>query len=63
MSTAFIPGLKLCEQFYREAVHPILTRHFPDLKHAAASLAAALMFWLDDGVSADHHWGPRVVPL
>lgn len=62
MSTSFIPGLKLCEQFYREAVRPILTRRFPDVKHAAALIGSGSeVLGFDDGVSTDHHWGPRVL--
>lgn len=57
-----MPGLKLCEQFYREAVCPILARHFPDLKHAAALIGSGSeVLGFDDGISADHHWGPRVM--
>ena len=32
----FIAGLKLSEMFYKEAVGPILDRHWPRLKHSAA---------------------------
>jgi hypothetical protein len=62
MSTAFIPGIKLCEDFYRKVVRPILMGYFPDLKHAAALLGSGSeVLGFDDEVSTDHHWGPRVM--
>lgn len=63
MSTAsFIPGKSLCEQFYREAVQPILSSHFPDLKHAAALIDhGSEVLGFDDKLSTDHDWGPRVM--
>jgi len=57
----FTHGLKLCEQFYWEAVRPILDRHFPDLPHSAAILGTGSeVLGFDDEMSTDHHWGPRV---
>ncbi len=32
----FIPGLKLCEAFYWQAVRPILDAAFPGLAHTSA---------------------------
>lgn len=62
MSTAFIPGAKICEQFYTEAVRPILNRAFPRVKHAAALIGSGSeVLGFDDEVSTDHHWGPRVM--
>jgi len=63
MSTAsFIPGLKLCEQFYQEAVRPILINRFPQLKHAAALIGnGSEVLGFDDELSTDHDWGPRVL--
>lgn len=60
----FIPGLKLSEMYYREAVRPILQRSFPDLKHAAALIGfGSDVIGFDDLRSRDHMWGPRVVLL
>lgn len=36
MSVLFIPGIELCERFYKEIVHPILIDRFPGLAHGAA---------------------------
>jgi hypothetical protein len=62
MPPAFIPGVKLCEQFYAEAVRPILSSAFPHVKHAAALIGSGSeVLGFDDAVSTDHHWGPRVM--
>jgi hypothetical protein len=58
----FIPGLKLSEAFYREAVAPILRRHFPGMTYSAGLLGdGSEVLGLDDLESTDHHWGPRVL--
>ena len=36
----FMPGLKLAELFYQEAVRPILARVFPDLVYSAALIGS-----------------------
>jgi len=36
----FIPGLELCEGFYREAVEPIIRVHFGYLKYASALIGS-----------------------
>lgn len=57
----FIPGLTLCEQFYSEAVRPILDDAFPGLAHSAALIGSGSeVLGFDDAMSSDHHWGPRV---
>ena len=63
MSTpAFIPGIKLCGQFYEEVVQPILLTRFPELKHAAALIGnGSEVLGFDDELSTDHDWGPRVL--
>jgi hypothetical protein len=61
-ASSFIPGIKLCELFYGEAVQPILGRHFPELKHAAALIGdGSEVLGFDDELSTDHDWGPRVM--
>ena len=57
----FIPGLKLSEMYYWEAVKPILDRHFPDLSHSAALIGyGSDVLGYDTPVSRDHMWGPRL---
>jgi len=58
----FIPGLKLCELFYHEAVRPILDRRYPSLVHSAAKLdRGSDVLGFDTLQSMDHHWGPKTV--
>lgn len=58
----FIPGLKLCGAFYREAVRPILEKHFPQLEYSAALIGSGSeVLGFDDAMSTDHHWGPRLL--
>jgi hypothetical protein len=55
---AFIPGLELSAALYQE-VEPILRRHLPRLKYAAARLARGSdVLGFDDARSTDHYWGP-----
>lgn len=57
----FIKGRELSRRFYLEAVHPILARHFPHLKHAAARIGGGSdVLGYDTDMSMDHDWGPRV---
>ncbi len=57
----FISGLQLSQDFYHEAVAPILARRFAGLPHAAALLGyGSEVLGLDDAVSRDHMWGPRL---
>lgn len=57
----FIPGLRLSELFYEEAVRPILARAFPDLRYAAARLGTGSeVLGFDTPRSTDHEWGPRL---
>ncbi len=58
----FIPGLKLSELFYHEAVQPILDKHFPKIVYSAGLIGKgsdALGF--DNPQSIDHGWGPRLL--
>jgi hypothetical protein len=61
MKSAFIPGLKLAEQFYWEIVRPILDKSFPGLVHAAGLIdGGSEVLGFDDETSVDHGWGPRL---
>lgn len=56
----FIPGLKLGELFYHQAIKPILERDFPGLRYAAALIGSGSeILGYDTPMSTDHHWGPR----
>ena len=58
----FIPGLKLCEMFFNEAVNPILAEFFPGLAFSAGNLDfGSDVLGFDTPMSRDHHWGPRVM--
>jgi len=60
--TQFIPGLKLSELFYREAVKPILDLQFPRLRYSAALIrTGSEVLGFDTPQSRDHHWGPRLL--
>jgi hypothetical protein len=62
MKTAFIPGLRLSQEFYRGLVHPILDRCFPGLVHAAGLIdGGSEVLGFDDKTSMDHDWGPRLM--
>lgn len=57
----FIPGLKLSELFYQEAVKPILVDRFPSLQYSAGLLGdGSEVLGFDTPQSMDHHWGPRL---
>jgi Domain of unknown function (DUF4037) len=59
--TEFIPGIDLAGRFYREAVQPIIHKHFPDLKYSAGLIGSGSeVLGFDTERSSDHHWGPRV---
>ena len=58
----FIPGLRLCELFYEEAVQPILETAFPTLTHSAALIGSGSdVLGYDTVRSTDHEWGPRLL--
>jgi hypothetical protein len=62
MNTAFIPGLKLSGEFYREIVRPILDSAFPGLTHATGLIdGGSEVLGFDDEISVDHNWGPRLM--
>ncbi|HEX9897320.1 MAG TPA: DUF4037 domain-containing protein [Dehalococcoidales bacterium] len=57
----FIPGLVLAELFYKEAVRPILSKHFLRFRYSAALIGhGSEVLGFDTQRSTDHHWGPRV---
>jgi hypothetical protein len=56
----FVPGLALSERFFRSAVEPLLTAHFPELRYAAGRLGCGSdVMGFDTPQSRDHHWGPK----
>lgn len=58
----FIPGLKLAELFYHEAVKPILDQVAPGLRYSAALIGSGSeILGFDTERSTDHHWGPRLM--
>ena len=57
----FIPGLKLSELFYQQAVKPILDAELPALVYSAARLDyGSDVLGFDTPQSMDHEWGPRL---
>lgn len=62
MNQTFIKGLDLSEQFYEEAVKPILAKNFPDLVYSAALIGLGSdVLGFDTQQSIDHDWGPRLM--
>ena len=60
----FIPSLKLSHMLFDEHIAPIMAKHYPDVPYAAASFGmCSESFGLDDEISMDHMWGPRVTIL
>src|SRR5437868_2601889 len=58
----FIPGLKLGELFFHEAVKPIIEQNFPGLQYSAALIGSGSeILGFDTAMSSDHHWGPRAM--
>jgi hypothetical protein len=58
----FIHGLELCGSFYQEAVRPILDESLKGLQYGAALIGSGSeILGFDTEMSADHHWGPRVM--
>jgi Domain of unknown function (DUF4037) len=56
----FIPGMELSRGFFREVIGPIISKWFPSLCYATASIGTGSDgLGFDDEVSRDHEWGPR----
>jgi hypothetical protein len=57
-----VRGLELGRVFYGSMVRPVLDRRFPGLPHTACLIGGGSeILGFDDGMSRDHHWGPRVM--
>jgi hypothetical protein len=58
----FIPGLRLSELFFAEAVQPILAGTLPHLDYSAALIGfGSDVLGYDTPRSTDHEWGPRLL--
>lgn len=58
----FVRGLELAEGFFDEEVEPILSSRYPALEYSAALIGSGSeVLGFDSEMSADHHWGPRVM--
>ncbi|MBC7997914.1 MAG: DUF4037 domain-containing protein [Leptolyngbya sp.] len=58
----FINGLDLSEAFFHECVEPVLRTEFERVKYSAGLLGSGSeVLGFDTEMSADHHWGPRVM--
>lgn len=61
MSYLFIPGLKLSKYFFTEAIHPIISTNFPNIRYSAARLDwGSDVLGFDTPMSMDHGWGPKM---
>jgi len=57
----FIPGLKLSEYFFKEALQPLMADRFPNLVYSAARLGwGSDVLGFDTPMSMDHGWGPKM---
>jgi hypothetical protein len=57
----FIPSLVLSRMLFDEEISQVMANEFPGLKYAAATLGmCSEVLGLDDEVSMDHEWGPRI---
>jgi hypothetical protein len=57
----FIPSLELSRMLFEEQIQPFLAHKVPDLAYAAATSGmCSEILGLDDRVSMDHEWGPRL---
>jgi hypothetical protein len=60
--TKFIPGQKLCEQFYKEVVKVLIETEFYELRYSAGLIDyGSEVLGFDTERSTDHDWGPRIL--
>lgn len=58
----FVPGMQLSEEFFLEEVQPKIQEINPELKYSAGLIGpGSEILGFDTPMSADHHWGPRVM--
>ena len=58
----FIPGMQLCEKFYKEVVKVLVETEFHELKYSAGLIDyGSEVLGFDTECSTDHHWGPRLL--
>jgi Domain of unknown function (DUF4037) len=59
-----VRGGDLAESYWRDVVRPLVHAHLGDVPHAAGQLGAGSeVLGLDDDMSRDHDWGPRLTLL
>ena len=59
---AFVSGIDLSREFFRDVVRPLLDEAIPDVPYSAALLGrGSEVLGFDDEMSRDHNWEPRVV--
>jgi hypothetical protein len=57
----FIPSLELSRMLFEGEINRVMATEFPELKYAAATLGmCSEVLGMDDEVSMDHEWGPRI---
>ena len=60
-NSPFVPGLRLSQALYEDAVRPVLAADFPRLSYAAALIGpGSETLGYDTEQSTDHDWGPRL---
>lgn len=62
--TADVDGRELARRYHRDVVGPLLHAAWPGLPHAVGLLGpGSEVLGLDDAMSRDHDWGPRLTLL
>ena len=58
----FISGLDLCQAFFSQAIEPVMSQTFPQVRYSAALIGSGSeVLGFDTEMSSDHHWGPRAM--